>query len=83
MEMVGGAIHSGRTKNTGIRLWRSRRVDLLKKRLHLIEEAVAIGFHGHAALFGVFHQKFFLPGGQFCGNLDLDRIDLVAGPASL
>ena len=56
---------------------------LLEKRLHLIEEAVAVGFHGHAAFFGILHQQFFLPGRQFGGNLDLHRIDLVAGRASL
>ncbi len=83
MEMVEGAIHSGETKNMGMRTLEVGERYLLEKRLHLIEKAVAIGFHGHAALFGVFHQKFFLPGGQFCGNLDLDRIDLVAGSASL
>lgn len=59
------------------------KVGLLKKCLHLIEEAVAIGFHRHAALFRILHQQFFLLGRQFGGNLDLDRIDLIAGRASL
>lgn len=56
---------------------------LLEKCLHLIEEAVAIGFHGHTAFFGILHQQFFLSGRQFGGDLDLDGIDLIAGRASL
>ncbi len=56
---------------------------LLEKCLHLIEEAVAVGFHGHAALFRILHQQFFLLGRQFGGNLDLNRINLITGRASL
>jgi len=58
MEIVGGAIHSGRTKNTDmqtLKVGEKREKGLLEKRLHLIEEAVPIGFHGHAALLGVLH----------------------------
>ena len=83
--MVGGVTHAGETKNTGMGALEIQegRAWLLEKRLHLIEEAVAIGFHGHPALFGVLHQQFFLSRRQLGGNLDLHRIDLVAGRPSL
>ena len=83
--MVGGVTHAGETKNTGMGALETQEgpARLLEKRFHLIEEAIAIGFHGHAALFGVLHQQFFLSRRQFGGNLDLHRIGLIAGRPSL
>ena len=45
---------------------------LFEEGLHLVEEAVAVLFHRHAALFGKFLEQFFLPSGQFGGDLNLD-----------
>ena len=45
---------------------------LFEEGLHLVEEAVAVFFHRHAALFGKFFEQFFLAHGQFGGNLNLD-----------
>jgi len=73
----------GNEKHRHVDSGESGRIGLLEERLHLIEETVAVGFHGHAAFFRVLHQQFFLSGRQFGGNFDLDRIDLIACRASL
>jgi len=56
---------------------------LLEKRLHLVEEAVAIGFHRHAAFLGEFHEQFFLLGGQFGGDLYFNCEQLIARSLAL
>src|SRR4030066_342661 len=56
---------------------------LFEEGLHLVEEAVAVLFHRHAALFGKFCEQFFLASGQFGGNLNLDGEQLVAGILAL
>ncbi len=73
----------GHEKYGHAELCRSGRAGLLEKRLHFVEEAVTVGFHGHPALFCVLHQEFFLFGRQFGGDLDFDGIDLIACRASL
>ncbi len=45
---------------------------LFEEGLHLVEEAVAVFFHRHAAFFGEFLEQFFLASGQFGGNLNLN-----------
>lgn len=45
---------------------------LFEEGFHLVEEAVAVFFHRHAALFGKFAEQFFLASGQFGGYLNLD-----------
>jgi hypothetical protein len=47
---------------------------LFKKRLHLIEETLAIFFYRHPTLFGKFFEQFFLTSIQFRWNLNLDNI---------
>src|SRR5512135_3838035 len=78
---------SDATKNVGIRLHNpKRRVnqgDLLKERLHLVEEAVALCVHRHAAFLGELREQFLLTGGQLGGNLNLDDEQLFAGRLAL
>ena len=69
MRIVGGVMASGVTKKVDI--VREPRA-LFEEGLHLVEEAVAVLFHRHAALFSKFCEQLFLTGGQFGGNLNLD-----------
>lgn len=74
MRIVGGVTASAVTKNVGI-------ATSFEEGFHLVEEAVAVCFHRHAALLGEFGQQFFLLGGEFGWNLHLDRKQLIAGGA--
>ena len=78
---VGGTMASEATKKVGMRGQTPIRqaAALFEKGLHLVEKAVAVGFHRHAAFLGEFHQQFALLGGQFGGNMHFDREQLIAG----
>ena len=69
MRIVGGVMAQGSTKNVDI--VREPRA-LFEEGLHLVEEAVAVFFHRHAAFFAKFFEQFFLMSGQFGGNLNLN-----------
>ena len=56
---------------------------LFEERLHLVEEAVAVCLHRHAAFLGELREQFSLLGGQFGGNLHFDREQLIAGGLTL
>ena len=45
---------------------------LFEEGLHFVEEAVAVLFHRHAALFCKFLEQFFLASREFGGDLNLD-----------
>ena len=80
MRTVGGVMAPGSTKNVDIM---REPLTLFEEGLHLVEEAVAVLFHRHAALFAKFFEQFFLTSGQFGWNLNLDDKQLVAGTVVL
>ena len=80
MRIVGGVMAPGSTKNVDIMREPSA---LFEEGLHLVEEAVAVLFHRHAALFAKFFEQFFLTRGQFGWSLNLDDKQLVAGTLAL